>query len=109
MDFQKISSPATASPSSAPPCIAEKNVIKKFADQKDLLCQKIKEENTARWRAYGPGAPGMQGEKGVAAYREMRCSTFSGVDAQEYVDLQKAKKRKAKKQRTGTNSCQWSA
>ena len=54
----------------------KKDMIKKFADQKDLLCEKMKQENTARWLAYGPGAPGMQGEKGVANYRLMRVQGY---------------------------------
>ena len=89
----------------------KKDMIKKFADQKDLLCEKMKQENTARWLAYGPGAPGMQGEDGVANYRLMRVQGYHGlsqVDAQEYEDHQKAKKReRARAKRQRNNASRW--
>ena len=64
--------------------------------EKDELVAKIKRENSARWAAYGPGVNGMEGEAGLASYREKCVQGFYGlsqVDAIEYDEYQKEKQR----------------
>ncbi len=86
-------------------------MLKRFARDKDILCEKTKRENSARWVAYGPGVNSMEAEDGAANYRDMRLQGLHGlpgVHAIEYDDYQKEKQREkdgAKRERK--NSSKW--
>ena len=72
-----------------------------FSSDEVALKAAIREENSQRWLAYGPGAHGQDDETGVETYRSMRVEGYvGGSDAPEYEvyskQMDKAKKKQKK-------------
>ena len=87
-----------------------------FATTADSLRGAVREENSNRWKAYGPGTHGQDEATAVETYRAMRVEGYIGAaDAPEYEEFQKsaqrAKDKEKKKRRTaeGAAECKWSA
>ena len=83
-----------------------------FAADEATLRAAVREENSHRWTAYGPGTHGHDAVTGVEMYRSMRVQNYIGKgDAPEYVEhceqVEKAKKRR--KKQSQSNVDQWIA
>ena len=64
-----------------------------FSSDEDTLKAAIREENSHRWTAYGPGALCQNDETGVETYLSMRVSDdIGGTDAPEYEDYRRRRR-----------------
>ena len=71
-----------------------------FSSDEVALKAAIREENSQRWLAYGPGAHGQDDETGVETYRSMRVEGYvGGGDAPEYEEYAKQMDKAKKKQK----------